>query len=863
LQITLHPLERSFMKKSRVRLVVSILIILILGGVAAFELKDALAPDESVDAQLRGLKSYWASRRREAATALKQFPGSAEQVVPQLVDALHDSDAEVRENAFQSLHFYGAQAKSAGPALREMLKHDPDAKTRQHAAALLGSINDRDAIPALSEALDDRDPGVRLEATVSLGMLGPAGVSDAIVARLLSTLGADHPEDLRGASVGTLHSLAKDQERVARAIADVAAKDASADVRYKAVGIMKMPKFPFQVPALVAALEDPNPRVRLIAGTNLAYIGMTDDRTVPALCRAAQSADDVTREGIGINFDLLILERATDKTPPEQMARRFQTAVRELQTVVESPKAAARDHAMNVLARIILYYQSTGKPFLLDAARSAVRAVLARFEDEQEALGLRLHAINEWSLIKLHLPRPAASRSAPAPSSDELHAGAAWIAAMGRALKSPAVAVRSRAAEILLDALNERGTDPSFRAAWRGAVPLLAAATHGQDDKVRVAALAILNRLGPDAADALPVLRSLVTSTEEPAIRSAAESAIKSITVIDDLKAKDPDARVAAAGTLGLLGWAATPHLPALIAALADPEAKVRAAAAQAFGALGDSSTPAVPPLAAKLSDDPDAGVRAAIVTALEAIAPGTPAVLAAHLHALRDPDPAVRKAAATFAKVPADDSAVSALEAALGDPDDEVRLKVAESLTEILFESPEVIPALCKGFRNDLQRKTLVAALENHLENTADAAEFSRVRGNGPKLRTTLGTAVPKLKEALSQKNEELRPVVFALLGRIVSFARATRDNELHKAIEPALQLYLEGLEENDPAIRAEVLGRLDRIPIGREEIVAAVQKLLKRSDLPAADRETAERALKAPPDITDAPARRPSRRD
>ena len=60
-------------------------------------------------------------------------------------------------------------------------------------------------------------------------------------------------------------------------IADFSAKDPSPQIRNKAVGIMKTATFAFQIPALVVALEDPSPQVRLTAGTNLAWIGLSDD----------------------------------------------------------------------------------------------------------------------------------------------------------------------------------------------------------------------------------------------------------------------------------------------------------------------------------------------------------------------------------------------------------------------------------------------------------------------------------------------------------------------------------------------------------------------------------------------------------
>jgi HEAT repeat protein len=220
--------------------------------------------------------------------------------------------------------------------------------------------------------------------------------------------------------------------------------------------------------------------------------------------------------------------------------------------------------------------------------------------------------------------------------------------------------------------------------------------------------------------------------------------------------------------------------------------------------------------------------------------------VLDAHLNALRDPDPAVRKAGASFQKVPADDSVVSALETALGDPSDEVRNKVAGSLTEILFSSSAAIPALFKALRDPTQRQAALEALANHLYYTADSADFSSARGNLSGLRATVRAAIPTLVEALSLKNEEITYVVFGLLGRIISLAGLSRDEDLRKAIEPALQVYLRGLDESDPYIRQEVLGRLGAIPIRRADVLSALQKFLERSDLSAEDRGTALLALR-----------------
>jgi HEAT repeat protein len=840
------------MKPSRLRVGLSILFVLIAGGVVGFELKDRLGAEPTADARIRELGSYWASHRRTAAASLAQFAGEADKVVPALVKSLTDSDMGVRQSAMESLKAYGEKSKPAGSLLKEMLARDPDTKTRELAASLLGAIKDPDAIPNLTRALDDPAPAVRIEATWSLGRWGRTVASGPIIDKLLPALRPDHPEDVRDATVEALDAIVRHDERVGRAIADVAVNDPSSRVRCRAVAFMGKAESRFQVPALIAALDDPHPQVRLTAGTSLASIGLTDDRTVPALCRAALHADQLTREGIGMNFDRLVLDRPKEKVTDEELARRYNKLVKELRTALETRDAAAREQMLNVLGTLILKYQVTGKPALLEPARSAAAAVLARFEDEKEEVGVRLHAANQWSVVRASgdasFDRAAASRPAAAARKDDLHTYALWIATMSRALTSPASAIRYRAGEILIDSFKVQAPDAAFREAWRKAVPTLVEATTSEDTKIQSGAVAILSMLGPEALPALPRLRSLARDSQDEALRPAAREAIKSISCMDDLRANDPDARITAAECAGRLGWRATPALPVLVATLKDPEAKVRAAAVGALHALGALSASAVQPLATALAGDADAEVRAAIVGALDAIAPAAPAVIGAHASALRDPDPAVRAAGARFPHVPADDSVVKALISALGDPDDDVRQEVATSLAETLFRNRAVVPSLCRAARDPVQRAAVLEALRAHLaQKNSHAADWSGVANDLPGLRATLAASIPALEQALSQADDEIRPVLFGLLGRIVAFSRMSDDAELRKAIEPALELYLQGLNASEPAIREEVLGRLATTPIRRAESIAALNAFLERSDRPDGEVEHARSALHA----------------
>jgi HEAT repeat protein len=434
----------------------------------------------------------------------------------------------------------------------------------------------------------------------------------------------------------------------------------------------------------------------------------------------------------------------------------------------------------------------------------------------------------------------ASSSSAPA-ATDELQAQALWIEPLCRMLNSSLWESSHRAGQMLIESFGSSDASPAVRAAWRKGVPSLVRAITSADPTVRHGTLTILSLLGPEAGDALASVQSLMSSTQDGGLRSAAHGVLKSISCGSELTDNDPALRVAASKTVAGLGWRASSALPALFNNLSAPDPTVRIAAIDALGALGKVSETAVQPLASALRAETDAAIRAAIVRALEAIAPGTPSVLDAHLIALRDPDPAVRAAGAGFTKVPSDDAVVSALVTALGDPSEDVRQKVASSLTEILFESSAVAPAILNALRDSIQRKAVVEALGKQLTNARASADFRRVR------TAALSGVIRALSEALSLDDEGIRLVVYRALGRIVAFSRLSDDENIRKAIEPAFPVYLGGLDEKDPAIRAELLSSLRWVTFHREDTTASLNKFLERPDLFDDERQKALVALKA----------------
>jgi HEAT repeat protein len=132
---------------------------------------------------IRALRDESSLVRREAAGALRCFPGEAEQVVPALVRALGDKDVapggygfSVAACAAGSLEHLGPAAKAAVPDLLKALKSPKDKQTRHDIFLALGKAGagDKDVIEALVRILKDKKEGEwRPAAAGALGLMGP------------------------------------------------------------------------------------------------------------------------------------------------------------------------------------------------------------------------------------------------------------------------------------------------------------------------------------------------------------------------------------------------------------------------------------------------------------------------------------------------------------------------------------------------------------------------------------------------------------------------------------------------------------------------------------------------------------------
>jgi HEAT repeat protein len=105
--------------------------------------------EKSTDELIADLKSHDEKDRLIAVRLLPQRKGDAVKIVPALIEALHDSEGDIRWSAAIGLGYFGEQAKDAIPALKEA-RRDRDARVREAAGVALSRI-EPDQFPAPSK----------------------------------------------------------------------------------------------------------------------------------------------------------------------------------------------------------------------------------------------------------------------------------------------------------------------------------------------------------------------------------------------------------------------------------------------------------------------------------------------------------------------------------------------------------------------------------------------------------------------------------------------------------------------------------------------------------------------------------------
>lgn len=116
------------------------------------------------------------------------------------VEGLKSDRPEMRYQIANDLGYFGAEAKSALPALRAALKH-PNGDTRLIAAVTIHRIEkSNDALPVAVESLRDKDPNVRRMAAMALGF----DFGDAVPIPMLAAALKDDDASVRSSAAEAL-----------------------------------------------------------------------------------------------------------------------------------------------------------------------------------------------------------------------------------------------------------------------------------------------------------------------------------------------------------------------------------------------------------------------------------------------------------------------------------------------------------------------------------------------------------------------------------------------------------------------------------------------------------------------------------
>ncbi len=587
---------------------------------------------------------------------------------------------------------------------------------------------------------------------------------------------------------------------------------------------------PATIPTLTKHLSDPQEHVRAVAAMALGHLQARETATELAALVADPSG--VVRLSAVEALGLIATEGERAKrsrllrTPSIRSRRSFfrqpAPAVDPTATAVAALRRALADELAAVRCQAAASLADVGEPA---AGAADELAVLLRDADETvrcqaaETLG-QLGAAAELLLPALEDP------SAPVRA-----AGARGLKSLGR----KAVDVVHKLVELIQD------RDEAVRTAAAEAVaatgPLtddsafkLTAGLTSSDNVVRAQAAEALGAVGAPAAqaasslveavhDSNDVVRAKAVEALGKIGESAAEVAVPSL--VKALHDKDSAVSALAAESLGEIGGAGAGVLPGLVRALSHVNPQVRANSAEALGKLGPAAVTMRTALERAATDE-DGGVRAQAVRALGEIGAPTPATLRLVRSAIADADPLVRTAAAAAFGVwdlPEGEQIVADLLPLLRDPNDQVKVQVAEVLSKLPEAKPTVVEGLCEVLEKDdstwVQARAALA-----LARLGPAAVAA-----GPALLRAARTGEAEVREqamrALVMIQPPEAPEAFeggladpAAEVRIVASAGWLKAASVPESAGPAL---VEALRDPEAQVRANVanvLARLEALP-------------------------------------------------
>jgi HEAT repeat protein len=542
-------------------------------------------------------------------------------------------------------------------------------------------------VPELIRGLQDRDPVIRAKTALLMGQIGPA----ATAANPTLLIASRDPEPKVRAAVITALSQTRPEPAAAIPVLVQLLRTDHSDDEHRGLLQALVGLKGASVPALIDSLSKSTGESQAIVAESFVQLGELAEPAVAPLIAALGSTRGDIRDRISTSLAQLCSER------PEPVIR------------------ALGDGSPSVRAGAARALQMLGA-----AAESAVPALIAALERDEPPAPPDLSKIpgsNVWMIDEQLEP--------PGPWTALGVIGRPAVPALLKLLDQPDRVTRIRALRTI--AFLRSGGRPVARRL----IGLL-----GRPE-LRLEAIATLRRIRPPARAALPML-GLLLKNRDPEVRAAAAWAVGSIGrasmatsggrkvlsaeivagLAATLRDPEPPVRRAAAMALGGIAPGATEAIPAMVAYLTQADRDNRVTVLETLGRVGKLPDPAQSAIA-RLFRDPDRQVRIAAATGVAAENALSGDMIEALLSALTDADARVRAPAAgrlaqshgqigywtdgesfyrgaeNSGPLEANARVLSALRAALDDPDRRVRAAVVHLLPVFRKNAAEVVPLL------------------------------------------------------------------------------------------------------------------------------------------------------------------------
>ena len=310
--------------------------------------------------------------------------------------------------------------------------------------------------------------------------------------------------------------------------------------------------------------------------------------------------------------------------------------------------------------------------------------------------------------------------------------------------------------------------------------------------EIRRRAAEALSAIGPKAKPALPELIILLKDPN-PSVRAAAAEAVGKFegvgkevvpSLIDVLDDPNPIVRINAINSLSSFGSDAQSALPQLIEGLSDPDRVIRKTIINALSRLGKDAKPAARGLS-KLIQGNDSGISVAALMALGQIGSEANVAVPDVGQALTNEDAKIRTwAALTLGRMgETAEPVLPELRRALQDSDKNVRQNVASSLGKITSNTPETLTALAIALNDDdigvrISAASSINQLAGHIQD--ETPKFSR--DDLASTIVTLDKVSTIFEDPKSNTNQEVRN---ALRRSIVVIKAAKGSRYLDQTIE------------------------------------------------------------------------------